>query len=140
MDWGARPRRGPAPLLPAAGVAELPVEAGPARRRPSLPAPTPLACSALEAGWVRVGATLALLFGAYYLGAALDDAEGRKPLRMYQATVLGRLLLAAVFSALVAAGQCGHGLLALAAVNLAGAARMHAALRSDGVGWGLGPA
>ncbi len=91
--------------------------------------------SAVGPGWIRVGATLAVLFGAYYLGAAMDDMEGRKPLRMYQATILGRVLLAAVFTGLAACGQCGAGLLLLAAVNAAGAWRMAHALRSDGVRW-----
>lgn len=99
-----------------------------------------LSRSALSAGWVRVGGTLALLFGAYYLGAGVDDAEGRKPLRMYQSTVLGRALLAAVFAALAAAGQCGPGLLVLAAANAAGAWRMARALQQDGVAWGWGQA
>ena len=84
-----------------------------------------------------MGATLALLFGAYYLGAALDDREGRKPLRMYQATVLGRGLLALLFCGLVAGGQCGAGLLLLAATNAVGAWRMAAALQSDGITWAL---
>lgn len=80
-----------------------------------------------------MAATLAILFGAYYVGAAADDAEGRKPLRFYQSTILGRLLLVALFAWL--ARDCGAGLLALAAVNGAGAWRMAAALQSDGVGW-----
>lgn len=32
--------------------------------------------SLLPAGWIRVGGVLAALFGSYYVGAALDDAEG----------------------------------------------------------------
>lgn len=95
-------------------------------------------CSAPGVGWVRMGATLALMFGFYYLGAAVDDVEGRKPMRMYQATVLGRLLLALIFAALVAMRECGRGLLVLAVANVAGAWRMHQALLSDGVAWRWG--
>lgn len=79
-------------------------------------------------GWIRVGGTLASLFGFYYLGAAVDDMEGRFPLRFYQATVAGRAWLSAVFVWLVATGQSERGLLALAAVNLLSAWSQHRTL------------
>lgn len=80
-------------------------------------------------GWVRVGGVLASLFGAYYVGAALDDAAGRPPLYFYKATVVGRLLLSASFAYLVATGQCEAGLLALAAMNALSALVLQRALR-----------
>jgi hypothetical protein len=78
---------------------------------------------------VRVGGVLASLFGFYYGGAALDDCEGRPPLRFYQATILGRLWLSAAFCALVACGECPRGLLLLAGANAASALALHRALR-----------
>ena len=82
-------------------------------------------CSVPGVGWIRVGGTLASLFGFYYIGAALDDVEGRFPLRFYQATILGRVFLSAVFSWLVLSGQSERGLLVLALVNLASAWAQH---------------
>lgn len=68
----------------------------------------------------------------------MDDLEGRKPVRMYQATVLGRVFLALVFTWLVASRQGGPGLLLLGAANAAGAWRMTAALTEDGARWQWG--
>lgn len=59
------------------------------------------------------------LFGSYYLGAALDDAEGRYPRHFYATTILGRLALSAAFAVLVATQQCPPALLWLAAANAA---------------------
>lgn len=73
----------------------------------------------MPSGWVRVGGVLAALYGAYYVGAALDDAEGRHPRRFYAATVAGRLALSAAFVGLVALRECEPGLLLLAAANAA---------------------
>lgn len=75
-----------------------------------------------------MGGVLASLYGAYYLGAALDDAEGRKPVRFYQSTIIGRLILAAAFTGLVYLKQCGTGLLLLAGANIVSAAAMHLTL------------
>ena len=77
-------------------------------------------------GWIRVGGTLSTLFGFYYLGAALDECEKRPmPRRFYQATIVGRLFLSAVFGLLVAIGQVPRELLVLAVVNLWSAWAMH---------------
>ena len=76
-----------------------------------------------------MGGTLAALFGSYYAGAALDDAEGRTPVRFYQSTVLGRLALSLAFAGLVALRLCDPGLLLLAAANALSAAAMHLSLR-----------
>lgn len=80
-----------------------------------------------------MGATLAMLFGAYYLGAACDDAAGRPPMFMYAATVLGRSLLSLVFAWLVWSGQCAAPLLWLAALNALSATRLLRALAQQGV-------
>lgn len=81
-------------------------------------------------GWVRVGGVLAALFGAYYIGAALDDAAGRQPAHFYASTIVGRLLLSAAFCYLVASRQCEAGLLWLAAANAASSGLLwHAARR-----------
>jgi hypothetical protein len=82
-----------------------------------------------DVGWVRVGGTLASLFGFYYCGAALDDAEGRFPYRTYQSTVAGRIFLAAVFLLLVVTGQSHRSLLVLAAANIVSALSMHRQIR-----------
>ena len=66
-----------------------------------------------------MGGLLASLFGSYYIGAALDDAEGRQPRHFYAATIAGRLVLSAAFAALVATRQCEPALLWLAAANAA---------------------
>jgi hypothetical protein len=76
-------------------------------------------------GWVRVGGTLASLFGFYYFGAALDDVEGRFPYRFYQSTVTGRVFLAVVFLALVITEQSHRSLLLLAVANIASAWAMN---------------
>lgn len=94
-------------------------------------APPPPNRSRVALGWVRVGGVLASLFGAYYVGAALDDAAGRQPLYFYRATVVGRLLLSAAFTYLVASGQCEAGLLALAAANALSSLALHRALQQQ---------
>ena len=83
----------------------------------------------MAVGWIRVGSVLCCLFGFYYLGAALDDAEGRRPVYMYTATVWGRLLLSAMFSWLVGTRQVPPPLLALALVNALSSLAMLLALR-----------
>lgn len=88
-----------------------------------------LPCSRVALGWVRVGGCLAALFGAYYLGAALDDAAGRPPLFFYQTTIVGRLALSAAFIYLVATRQCEAGLLLLAAANAASSLLLRRALQ-----------
>lgn len=85
--------------------------------------------SLVSEGWVRVGGVLAALFGAYYLGAALDDAAGRFPQYFYVSTIAGRLLLSTAFAGLVAARQCEPALLWLAAANAASSVLLLQALR-----------
>lgn len=80
-------------------------------------------------GWVRVGGSLASLFGFYYFGAALDDVEGRFPYRFYQSTVFGRLFLAVIFSALVLSEQSHVSLLVLVFANIASAFAMNRQIR-----------
>lgn len=75
-------------------------------------------------GWIRVGGTLASLFGFYYIGAGLDDTEGRFPLRFYQATIAGRYFLSVVFLALVLTKQSSRELLLLGIINIASAMAM----------------
>jgi hypothetical protein len=88
-----------------------------------------LSTSPLLLGLTRVGATLACLFGFYYLGAASDDLEGRTPTRFYQSTVYGRFFLTAVVVWLVVTGQVGRTLFPiLAAINLVSAISLHIAL------------
>ena len=77
-----------------------------------------------------MGGVLAALFGAYYCGAALDDAEGRQPVRFYWSTIAGRLLLSAAFCHLVATRQVEPGLLWLAAANAASSALLWLAVRA----------
>jgi uncharacterized membrane protein len=81
-------------------------------------------------GWLRIGGVLCQLFGAYYIGAAADDAEGRRPLQFYRATVWGRAALTAAFVALWAAGECERGVLVLAAINAMSAWVLHRAMIS----------
>jgi hypothetical protein len=69
-----------------------------------------------------------VLFGVYYLGAALDDMAGRPPVLFYKTTCWGRAGLSLAFAALVATGQCEVGLLWLAAVNLWSGWALHRAL------------
>ena len=113
----------------------------------------------ITAPWVRVLGVLSATFGAYYLGAAALEARGvAPPIAFYRSTVCGRLALCAAFALLVATGAFPQrGLLLvrctrrrgardlrafppdagspscrqLGAVNAAGAAAMHLALRSD---------
>ena len=88
-------------------------------------------CSALAAGWIRVGATLALLFGSYYLGAAWGEQSGIGLRGFYLSTVAGRFALSAVFCYLVLTGQVEPALLILAAANFAGAVSLALSLRAD---------
>jgi hypothetical protein len=91
--------------------------------------------SRVSEGWVRVGGLLASLYGAYYVGAALDDAAGRYPRFFYLSTIGGRLLLSTAFAGLVAARQCEPALLWLAAANAASSALMLLAVqrRASGI-------
>ena len=91
--------------------------------------PVSLCRSRVAPGWIRVGGVLATLFGSYYFGAALDDADGRYPLFLYASTLAGRLLLSAAFAWLVASGQCEAPLLWLAAANVASGAALWCAMR-----------
>lgn len=56
----------------------------------------PAAAVVIDAVFVRLGGLLAILFGMYYAGAALDDLDGRPPMRFYRSTVIGRRCLAAL--------------------------------------------
>lgn len=82
--------------------------------------------------WIRVGGVLASLFGFYYLGAAHGEVTNRGLLSFYEATISGRIWLAAVFCLLVALRKSQWQLLVLAAANLMGAASMHRAVRASG--------
>jgi len=84
-----------------------------------------------SAGFIRVGGTLALLFGAYYLGAAHGEATGRGLVSFYVATIIGRLVLAAAFAVFVARREVEAPLLLLAGANLIGAGSMWLAVRRD---------
>jgi hypothetical protein len=77
-----------------------------------------------------VGGVLASLFGVYYIGAAHGDVTNRGLLSFYEATILGRFWLAAVFCLLVALGKSQWQLLILAGANLLGAASMYRAIRT----------
>jgi hypothetical protein len=81
---------------------------------------------------------LASLFGFYYLGAAHGDwAAGGGTVAVqalrgfYLATIAGRIVLFAVFAAIVVAGEAGIGLLLPAVANLVGACSMWLALRAQ---------
>lgn len=58
--------------------------------------------------FIRLGGLLCLLFGSYYVGAALDDHEGNPPLRFYRTTVTMRLAFAAATVVLWASHGGGH--------------------------------
>lgn len=88
-------------------------------------------CREVDPLWLRVGGTLAALFGVYYLGAAHGEVSGSGLHSFYTATVIGRLALASIFILLHVQAQAGVGLLVLAAVNTAGAVTMARALRSS---------
>ncbi len=88
-------------------------------------------CRHASAGFIRVGGTLALLFGAYYLGAAHGEATGRGLVSFYVATIIGRLVLAAAFAVFVARREVEAPLLLLAGANLIGAGSMWLAVRRD---------
>ncbi len=83
-------------------------------------------------GFVRVGGTLALLFGFYYLGAAHGEASGQGLRSFYWSTILGRLVLAASFAFLVLKKEVEPALLLLAFANLVGAGGMWRALQRSG--------
>ena len=68
-------------------------------------------CSAVPQGWIRVGGTLAALFGCYYWGAAFGDSNGSGSRAFYMSTVVGRVGLVVAFAAIVAAGEVGPALL-----------------------------
>lgn len=68
-------------------------------------------CSAVPPGWIRVGGTLAALFGCYYWGAAFGDSNGSGSRAFYVSTVVGRVGLVVAFAAIVAAGEVGPALL-----------------------------
>lgn len=89
--------------------------------------------SSVPRGWIRVGGTLFALVGMQYLGAGLLQGAARGALGFYAATIASRLFLVAAFSwvTLVLRELPPAGLLALAALNLAGALSMLAAVRSD---------
>lgn len=79
--------------------------------------------------FVQVGGVLAMLFGFYYLGAALDDIEGRYPLYFYRATVGGRYFLAVVCTLLFLTQGIQQGWLILVSVmNAVSAVVMHKAM------------
>ena len=82
-------------------------------------------------GFVRVGGTLALLFGFYYLGAAHGEATGQGLRSFYRSTILGRLVLAASFAFTVLRKEVEPPLLLLALANLVGAGSMWRALQRD---------
>ena len=90
-------------------------------------------------GFIRVGGTLALLFGAYYLGAAHGEISGKGLGSFYLSTVVGRLVLAACFAVFVARGEVEPPLLLLALANLIGAGSMWRALRQAGSTHGAEP-
>ena len=69
-------------------------------------------------------------------GAAHGQLTGRGVRSFYASTIIGRLFLAAVFAAIVAAGELQPALLVLAAVNLLGAASMALALQRPAVSFG----
>ena len=78
-----------------------------------------------------MGGTLAALFGFYYLGAAHGEVTGTGLRGFYASTVIGRLVLSAIFLILRYRQEVGNGLVILAALNAAGALSMNSALRKD---------
>lgn len=84
----------------------------------------------IDSIFVRLGGLLCLLFGAYYVGAALDDLDGNPPIRFYRTTVYMRWAFATVCLLLVWSDSSGHlWLLGLAAINAASAAALHRHVR-----------
>lgn len=59
------------------------------------------------------------MYGAYYIGAARDDAGGAYPANLYRSTIWGRLALSVAFCVLVLVRQCEPPLLLLAGANAA---------------------
>lgn len=88
-------------------------------------------CRSVATGWLRVGGTLAALFGFYYLGAAYGELSGSGLSGFYLSTVIGRLALSGIFVVLTLRQEVGNGLLVLAVLNAAGALSMASALRKD---------
>lgn len=88
-------------------------------------------CRGVDRGWLRVGGTVAALFGAYYLGAAFGERSGSGLRGFYVSTVVGRLLLSLAFVSLCLSQQIGRGLLVIAAINAAGAFSMWNALSTE---------
>lgn len=88
-------------------------------------------CRGVDRGWLRVGGTVAALFGAYYLGAAFGERSGSGLRGFYLSTVIGRIMLSLVFVCLYVQQQVTGGLLLLAAVNAAGAFSMWNALSHE---------
>mmetsp|Transcript_7761 Transcript_7761/g.21141 ORF Transcript_7761/g.21141 Transcript_7761/m.21141 type:complete len:177 (+) Transcript_7761:255-785(+) len=80
-----------------------------------------------EAVCVRLGGLLAMLFGMYYAGAALDDLDGKPPMRLYRSTVIGRWLFAlATLAIFIAEMPTLHGwLLVLGGMNAVSALALH---------------
>lgn len=64
--------------------------------------------AALPPIYVQLGGALACLFGFYYGGAAMDDRQGRYPVRFYTSTIRGRYFLATVFGILFFIHGCLH--------------------------------
>lgn len=91
----------------------------------------PLNCRSVAPGWIRVGGTLCCLFGSYYLGAAHGDFTGQGLDSFYRSTVIGRIFLAGVFSALVYLRKAQWQLLILGGVNMIGALSMQRALTAQ---------
>lgn len=84
---------------------------------------------AVDSFLVRIGGCLAMLFGAYYCGAALDDMQGNQPRCFYISTVLGRYFLGIVFACLYASTGLKYAwVLALGVINVFSGFQMQRAL------------
>jgi hypothetical protein len=78
---------------------------------------------------VRIGGCLAILFGAYYCGAAIDDMQGNQPRYFYISTVLGRYFLGIVFACIYASTGLKYAwILALGVINVLSGIAMQRAL------------
>ena len=86
---------------------------------------------AVDTFLVRIGGCLAILFGMYYCGAALDDIQGNQPRCFYISTVLGRYFLGIVFTCIYASTGLKYAwVLALGAINVFSGIQMQRALSS----------
>ncbi len=88
----------------------------------------PAGAAVVDAVFVRLGGLLAILFGMYYAGAALDDLDGRPPMRLYRSTVIGRGLFALASLVMFAAEMTTAlhvWLLVLGAMNAVSALAIH---------------